>query len=91
MNFAILQTFLPLDEVMCDSFKPFVFEVWRWPLHMPRHCINTLRSTVKCRANSTTTALIVVREVKRFEVGIERFMFRKEDDILSNPESGKKN
>ncbi|GBO18781.1 hypothetical protein AVEN_245216-1 [Araneus ventricosus] len=26
-----------------DSFQPFLFEVWRWIPHMPRHFVNTLR------------------------------------------------
>ncbi|GBL91668.1 hypothetical protein AVEN_71322-1 [Araneus ventricosus] len=39
---------------------------------MSRHCINTLRGIVKCRANSTTTTIIAVRQVKPFEVGRER-------------------
>ncbi|GBM85934.1 hypothetical protein AVEN_97554-1 [Araneus ventricosus] len=34
---------------------------------MPRHCINRLRGIVKCRANSTATAVIAVRQVKPFE------------------------
>ncbi|GBL57102.1 hypothetical protein AVEN_89871-1 [Araneus ventricosus] len=55
---------------------------------MPRQCINTLRGIVKCRANSTTTAIIAVRQVKPFEVGRERSMLREEDNILSNPVSG---
>ncbi|GBN45062.1 hypothetical protein AVEN_136064-1 [Araneus ventricosus] len=46
---------------------------------MPRHCINTLRGIVMCRANSTTTAVIAVRQVKPFEVGRERAMLREED------------
>ncbi|GBM41104.1 hypothetical protein AVEN_63298-1 [Araneus ventricosus] len=77
------------DEVIGDPFQPLLFYVWRWLHHMPRHCINTLRGTVKCRANSTTTAIIPVRQVKPFEVGRERSMLRKEDNILSNPVSGK--
>ncbi|GBM48279.1 hypothetical protein AVEN_98029-1 [Araneus ventricosus] len=52
---------------------------------MPRHCVNTLRGIVKCRANSTTTAKIAVRHVKRFELDRERPMLREEDNILSNP------
>ncbi|GBO15288.1 hypothetical protein AVEN_93639-1 [Araneus ventricosus] len=55
---------------------------------MPRHCVNTLRGIVKCRANSTTTAIIAVRQVKPFEVGRERAMLREENNILSNPVSG---
>ncbi|GBM30813.1 hypothetical protein AVEN_52607-1 [Araneus ventricosus] len=55
---------------------------------MPRHCINTLRGIGKCLANSTTTAIITVRQVKPFEVGRERSMLREEDNILSNPVSG---
>ncbi|GBN95298.1 hypothetical protein AVEN_151982-1 [Araneus ventricosus] len=51
---------------------------------MPRHCTNTLRGIVKCRANSTTTAVIAIRQVKPFEVGRERSMLR-EDSILSVP------
>ncbi|GBM72492.1 hypothetical protein AVEN_218119-1 [Araneus ventricosus] len=79
---------MPGDEVIGDSFQPFLFEVWRWLPHMPRHCVNTLRGIVKCRANSTTTAIIVVRQVKPFEVGRERTMLREEDNILSNLVSG---
>ncbi|GBN02598.1 hypothetical protein AVEN_174995-1 [Araneus ventricosus] len=78
-------------EVIGDPFQPFLFEVWHWLLHMPRHCENTLRSIVKCRANSTTTAIIAVRQVKPFEVGRERAMLREEDNILSNPISGTEN
>ncbi|GBM39044.1 hypothetical protein AVEN_119748-1 [Araneus ventricosus] len=52
---------------------------------MPRLCINTLRGIVKCRANSTTTAINAVRQVKPFEAGRERSMLREEDNILSNP------
>ncbi|GBM14043.1 hypothetical protein AVEN_209937-1 [Araneus ventricosus] len=75
---------MPGDEVIGDPFQPFLFEVWRWLPHMPRHCINTLRGIVKCRANSTTASKIAVRQVKPFEVGRERAMLR-EDNILSNP------
>ncbi|GBN43013.1 hypothetical protein AVEN_214006-1 [Araneus ventricosus] len=57
---------MPGDKVIGDSFQPFLFEVWRWLPHMPRHCENTLRGTVKCRANSTTTAIIAVRQVKPY-------------------------
>ncbi|GBL95908.1 hypothetical protein AVEN_227141-1 [Araneus ventricosus] len=83
---------MPGDEVIGDSFRPFLFEVWHWLPHMPRHCENTLRGTVKCRAISATTAIIMiiitVRQVKPFEVGKERTMLREEDNILSNPVSG---
>ncbi|GBN68969.1 hypothetical protein AVEN_61713-1 [Araneus ventricosus] len=48
---------------------------------MPRHCIVTLRGIVKCRANSTTSAIIAVRQEKSFEVGRERSMLREEDNI----------
>ncbi|GBL84224.1 hypothetical protein AVEN_118620-1 [Araneus ventricosus] len=82
------KNFLSGDEVIGDSFQPFLFEVWRWPPYMPRHCEGTLRGTVKCHARSTTTALIAIREVKPFEVGRERAMFRSEDNILSNTVSG---
>ncbi|GBN69070.1 hypothetical protein AVEN_70798-1 [Araneus ventricosus] len=51
---------MPGDEVIGDSFQQFLFEVWRWLPHMPRHCVNTLRGIVKCRANATTTAIIAV-------------------------------
>ncbi|GBN57369.1 hypothetical protein AVEN_222889-1 [Araneus ventricosus] len=61
-------TFMPGDEVIGDSFQPFLFEVRHWPPHMPRHCENTLRGVVKCRANSTTTAIIAVREESSTEV-----------------------
>ncbi|GBM85438.1 hypothetical protein AVEN_133968-1 [Araneus ventricosus] len=79
---------MPGDEVIGDSFQPFWFEVWRWLPHMPRYCINTLRGIVKFRANSTTTAIIAVRQVKPFEVGRIIAMLREEDNILSNPVSG---
>ncbi|GBO37524.1 hypothetical protein AVEN_32171-1 [Araneus ventricosus] len=81
--------FLPRDEVIGDSFQPFLFEVWHWPPHMPRHWENTFLGIVKCRANSATTAIIAIREVKHFEKGRERAMLREEDNILSNPVSGK--
>ncbi|GBO28106.1 hypothetical protein AVEN_175661-1 [Araneus ventricosus] len=55
---------------------------------MPRHCLNTLRGIVKCRADSTTTAVIAVRQVKPFEVDRERSMLREEDNTVSNPVSG---
>ncbi|GBM58228.1 hypothetical protein AVEN_199708-1 [Araneus ventricosus] len=48
---------------------------------MPRHRESTLRGIVKCRAKSTISAIIAVREVKPFEVGRERAMLR-EDSIL---------
>ncbi|GBM16116.1 hypothetical protein AVEN_163141-1 [Araneus ventricosus] len=48
---------MPGDEVMGDSFQPFLFEVWRWLPHMPRHCESTLRGIVKCRVSSTTTCI----------------------------------
>ncbi|GBL90037.1 hypothetical protein AVEN_178429-1 [Araneus ventricosus] len=54
---------------------------------MPRHCVNTLRGIVKCRANSTTTAIIAVRQMKPFETGRERSILREGDNILSNPVS----
>ncbi|GBM87531.1 hypothetical protein AVEN_21987-1 [Araneus ventricosus] len=76
---------MPGDEVISDAVHPFLFEVWHWHSHMPRHCENTLRGIVKCRANSNTTALIVVRQVKPSEVGREMTMLREEDNILSNP------
>ncbi|GBN86459.1 hypothetical protein AVEN_10849-1 [Araneus ventricosus] len=79
---------MPGDEVIGVSFQPFLFEVWHWLPHMPRHCENTLRVIVKCRANSTTTAIIVVQQAKPFEVGRGRSMLREEDNILSNPISG---
>ncbi|GBM93264.1 hypothetical protein AVEN_168034-1 [Araneus ventricosus] len=79
---------MPGDEVIGDPFQSFLFEVWRWLPHMPRHCIDTLRHIVKCRANSTTTAIIAVRQVKPFEVGRKRSMLREEDNILSNPVRG---
>ncbi|GBM05952.1 hypothetical protein AVEN_80548-1 [Araneus ventricosus] len=80
--------FKPGDEVIGDSFQPFLLQVWHWLSHMPRHCENTLRGIVKCCANSTTTATIAVRQVKSFEVGRERAMLRDEDNILCNPISG---
>ncbi|GBN26196.1 hypothetical protein AVEN_168998-1 [Araneus ventricosus] len=79
---------MPGDEVIDDSFQPFLFEVWHWLPHMPRHCDNTFRGILKCCTNSTSTAIIAVREVKPFEVGKERAMLREEDNILSNPVSG---
>ncbi|GBM43717.1 hypothetical protein AVEN_60520-1 [Araneus ventricosus] len=57
------------------------FGTGHWLPHMPRHCENTRRGIVKCCANSTTTAIIAVGQVKPFEVGRER-------TILSNPVSG---
>ncbi|GBM74104.1 hypothetical protein AVEN_95116-1 [Araneus ventricosus] len=79
---------MPRDEVIGDSFQPFLFEVWSWLPHMPRYCVDALRGIVKCRANSTTAAKIAVRQVKPFEVGRERAMLREENNILSNPVSG---
>ncbi|GBN85031.1 hypothetical protein AVEN_273891-1 [Araneus ventricosus] len=46
-----------------------------WLPHMPRHCENTFRGIVKCRANSTATAIIAVREVKTFQAGRERIRY----------------
>ncbi|GBL82316.1 hypothetical protein AVEN_252481-1 [Araneus ventricosus] len=77
---------MPGDEVIGDSFQTFLFEVWRWLPHMPRHCEGTLRGIVKCHARSTTTALIAVREAKSSEVGREKAMFR-EDNTISSPVS----
>ncbi|GBM06717.1 hypothetical protein AVEN_190918-1 [Araneus ventricosus] len=77
---------MPVDEVIGDSFQPLLFEVWHRLPHMPEHCENTFLGIVKCRANSTTTAIIAVRQVKSFEVGREMAMLREEDNILSNPE-----
>ncbi|GBN88161.1 hypothetical protein AVEN_248121-1 [Araneus ventricosus] len=54
------------DEVIGDSFQPFLFQVWHWLPHMPRHCVNTLRGIVKYRANSTTTAIIAVGGITAF-------------------------
>ncbi|GBO09932.1 hypothetical protein AVEN_228877-1 [Araneus ventricosus] len=91
MNLIIPRSFcLP---VVGDPFQPFLFEVWRWIPHMPRHCINTFRGIVKCRANSTTTAIIAVRQVKPFEVGRERSMLREEDltYLLDNKIQGVRN
>ncbi|GBN20022.1 hypothetical protein AVEN_254600-1 [Araneus ventricosus] len=79
---------MPGDEVIGDSFQPFLFEVWHWLRSIPRHCDNTHRGMVKCRTNSTTTAIIAVIEVKPFEVGSERAMLREEDNIFSNPVNG---
>ncbi|GBN26235.1 hypothetical protein AVEN_270361-1 [Araneus ventricosus] len=56
------------DEVIGDSFQPFLFEVWHWLPHTQRRCEDTLRGIMKCRASSTTAALIAVREVTPFEV-----------------------
>ncbi|GBL87276.1 hypothetical protein AVEN_270540-1 [Araneus ventricosus] len=71
-----------------DSFQPFLFKVWHWLPHMPRHCENALRGIVKCRAISTTTAIIAFRQMKPFEIVRERAMLREEDNILPNPVSG---
>ncbi|GBO05776.1 hypothetical protein AVEN_244196-1, partial [Araneus ventricosus] len=76
---------MPGNEVIGDSFQPFLFEDWNWLHRMPRNCVNTLLGIVRCRANSTTTALIAVRQVRPFEEGRERAMLREEDNILSNP------
>ncbi|GBN54601.1 hypothetical protein AVEN_37966-1 [Araneus ventricosus] len=82
-EFHCSTNFMPGDEVICDSFQPFLFEIWRWLPYMPRHCEDTLHGTVKCHVNFITAALTAVREVKSFEVGKERVMFREEDNILS--------
>ncbi|GBL94356.1 hypothetical protein AVEN_7332-1 [Araneus ventricosus] len=74
--------FMPGDEVIGDSFQSFLFQVCHWLPHMPRHCENTLRGIVKCRANFTRTAIIAVREVKPSEVGRERAMLREEEHPL---------
>ncbi|GBM63812.1 hypothetical protein AVEN_262701-1 [Araneus ventricosus] len=58
---------MPGDEVSGDSFQPILFEVWHWLPRMPRQCENTLRGIVKYCANSATTTIIAVREVKPFE------------------------
>ncbi|GBN03162.1 hypothetical protein AVEN_78175-1 [Araneus ventricosus] len=68
--------FMPGDEVIADSFQPFLFEVWLWLPHMPKYCEGTLRGIVKCRASSTAAALVAFRKVKPFEVGRERAMLR---------------
>ncbi|GBN90588.1 hypothetical protein AVEN_73912-1 [Araneus ventricosus] len=81
---------MPGDVVIGDSFQPFLFEVRHWHPHIPRQCVNTLRGTVKCRANSTTAAIILVRQVKSFELDREMAMLREENNILSNPVSGTK-
>ncbi|GBO07317.1 hypothetical protein AVEN_250695-1, partial [Araneus ventricosus] len=59
---------MPEDEFIGDSFQPFLFGVWHWLPHMPRHCENTLRGIVKCRADSTTAAIIALRQMKLFEI-----------------------
>ncbi|GBO41800.1 hypothetical protein AVEN_183660-1 [Araneus ventricosus] len=87
MNLIIPRIFCLETRLLATPFQTFLFEVWRWLPHMPRHCIDTLRGIVKCRANSTTAAKIAVRQVKPFEVGRERSMLR-EDNIFSNPVSG---
>ncbi|GBO11705.1 hypothetical protein AVEN_242955-1 [Araneus ventricosus] len=87
-EFNYLTNFMPGDEVTTDSFQPFLLEVWHWLPHMPRHYEGTLCGTVKCRASSTTAALIAFREVKPFEVGRKIAMFRERDNIISNPVSG---
>ncbi|GBL95072.1 hypothetical protein AVEN_188816-1 [Araneus ventricosus] len=87
---------LTIQRILCletrllasNSCHSFLFEVWRWLPHKPRHCEGTLRGLVKCRANSATTAMIAVREVKSFHVGREKAMLRVEGNILSNPVSG---
>ncbi|GBN89406.1 hypothetical protein AVEN_255002-1 [Araneus ventricosus] len=88
MNLIIPRIFYLERRLLATLLQPFLFDVWRWLPHMTRHCIDTLRGIVKCRANSTTTAIIAVRQVKSFEIGRERSMLREEDNILSNPVSG---
>ncbi|GBN40747.1 hypothetical protein AVEN_185572-1 [Araneus ventricosus] len=82
---------MPGDEFAGDSFQPLLSEVRRWLPHMPRYCENTLRGIEKWRADSTTTAIIAVRQVKPLEVGREMAMLREEDNIPSNPVSGTEN
>ncbi|GBM32515.1 hypothetical protein AVEN_156604-1 [Araneus ventricosus] len=84
-EFHYATNFLPGDEVIGDSFLPFLFKVWRWSPHMPRHCEGTFRGIVKGRAISTTTALIAVREVKPFEVGTEKSISSNSRIISFNP------
>ncbi|GBN00282.1 hypothetical protein AVEN_216175-1 [Araneus ventricosus] len=74
---------MPGDEVIGESFQPFLFEVWHWLPHMPTDCENThWHYEVPCQFHRT--AIISVREVKPFELGRERAMSREEDNILSN-------
>ncbi|GBN76623.1 hypothetical protein AVEN_154207-1 [Araneus ventricosus] len=88
MYFHYPKNFLPGDEVIFDASQSFLFEVvWHWILHIPRHWEGTVHGIV--RARSTTIALIAVREMKPFEVGRGRSMFR-EDKALSNQVSGTK-
>ncbi|GBL84887.1 hypothetical protein AVEN_200202-1 [Araneus ventricosus] len=78
---------MPGDEVIGESFQPFLFEVWHWLPHMPIDCEKThWHYEVPCQFHRT--AIIAVREVKPFEVGRERAMLREEDNILSNSVSG---
>ncbi|GBN55498.1 hypothetical protein AVEN_30835-1 [Araneus ventricosus] len=42
---------------------------------MPRHCEGALWGMVKCRANSTTAALITVGEAEPYQVSRERAIF----------------
>ncbi|GBN78087.1 hypothetical protein AVEN_55802-1 [Araneus ventricosus] len=75
-------------ETIGESFQPFLFDVWRWLSHMSRCCQGTLCGIAKCRASSTTTAIIAVEQVKPIEVGRERPMFREKESIFSNPLRG---
>ncbi|GBO41694.1 hypothetical protein AVEN_169628-1 [Araneus ventricosus] len=79
---------MPGGEVIGDSFDTFLFEVWRWLPHILRHREDALLGIVRCRTSSTTTALIGVREVKYFEVGMERDMSREKNYIISNTVTG---
>ncbi|GBN51406.1 hypothetical protein AVEN_64936-1 [Araneus ventricosus] len=67
-EFQFPTNFLPGKDIINDSFQLFLFEVQRWPSHMPRHCEGTLHGVVKCRAGNTTAAVIAVREVTPFEL-----------------------
>ncbi|GBO25666.1 hypothetical protein AVEN_37028-1 [Araneus ventricosus] len=69
---------MPGDEVIGGSFQTFLFEVWHWLLHMPRHCENTLRE-VPCQFHHNCNNRRQTGET--FEVGNERAMLKEEDNI----------
>ncbi|GBN26240.1 hypothetical protein AVEN_270365-1 [Araneus ventricosus] len=87
MNFTIPRILCLETRLLATLFS---HSCSKFGAEMPRRSEGTLRGIVKCRASSTTAALIAVREVKPFEVGRERTLFREEDNILSNPVSGTK-
>ncbi|GBO15370.1 hypothetical protein AVEN_145844-1 [Araneus ventricosus] len=55
---------MPIDGVIGESSQPFLFDLWPWLSHIPRHCESIVCAIVKFRAGSTTIALIAVREMK---------------------------